>query len=379
MIAFRLAWPAFAYSIEDESMAKRTYAFVLTYLLFVCCWMSLALGVLAPWLVKILAPSSPAFYRADEAVGLLAFAASAYAGYTVLAIGIGRARRTQFNWIVSGVAAVLNIALNFALIPPYGMMGAAVATAAAYLALFVGMTINSQHVYPVPYQWRRVLTLSSVAIALTVSVTCPARSCSRSRSVSSTRCCCCRSASTCRRSARASGASCRSAARGGRSPRRRASMPMPPAAASRSARPPSTSRGTGTPLPLPLSATGGDAIVETSTGASGLFVASLLDVGPLPRAALGRRNALADLARDVALAVSPRDRSLHRGANVVGQARVDLRVAVHVLDRIAVTRDRVRGGDLAVLVPVVVDVVAARPGGRRLCGDRRRGNHQHGE
>src|SRR6478735_5616333 len=168
MIAFRLAWPAFAYSIEDESMAKRTYAFVLTYLLFVCCWMSLALGVLAPWLVRILAPSSPAFYRADEAVGLLSFAASAYAGYTVLAIGIGRARRTQFNWIVSGIAAVLNIALNFALIPPYGMMGAAVATAAAYLALFIGMTINAQHVYPVPYQWRRVLTLSSVAIALTV-------------------------------------------------------------------------------------------------------------------------------------------------------------------------------------------------------------------
>ena len=57
---------------------------------------------------------------------------------------------------------------------------------------------------------------------------------------------------------------------------------MPPAAASRSARPPSTSRGTGTPLPLPLSATGGDAIVETSTGASGRFVASLLEFGPLP-------------------------------------------------------------------------------------------------
>ena len=88
--------------------------------------------------------------------------------YTVLAIGIGRARRTQYNWIVSGVAAALNIALNFALIPRYGMMGAAVSTAAAYVALFVGMTINSQHVYPVPYQWRRVLTLSSVAIALTV-------------------------------------------------------------------------------------------------------------------------------------------------------------------------------------------------------------------
>ena len=169
MIAFRLAWPAFAYSIDDDATAKRTYSFVLTYLLFVCCWISLALGVFAPWIVKVLAPSDPQFYRADKAIGLLAFASTAYAGYTVLAIGIGRARRTQFNWIVSGVAAALNIALNFALIPRYGMMGAAVSTAAAYVALFLGMTINSQQVYPVPYQWRRVLTLSSVAIALTVA------------------------------------------------------------------------------------------------------------------------------------------------------------------------------------------------------------------
>ena len=168
MIAFRLAWPAFAYSIEDDESAKRTYSFVLTYLLFVCCWVSLALGTLAPWIVRILAPSSPGFYRAEEAVGLLSFASTAYAGYTVLAIGIGRARRTQFNWIVSGAAAVLNIGLNFWLIPRYGMMGAAVSTAAAYVALFLGMMINSQQVYPVPYQWRRVLTLSAVAVALTI-------------------------------------------------------------------------------------------------------------------------------------------------------------------------------------------------------------------
>ena len=167
MIAFRLAWPAFAYSIDDENAAKRTYSYVLTYLLFVCCWISIALGTLAPWLVKILAPSKPGFYRADEAVGVLSFGATAYAGYTVLAIGIGRARQTQFNWIVSGAAAALNVALNFVLIPPYGMMGAAISTAAAYVALFVGMTLNSQRVYPVPYQWRRVLTLSSVAIGLT--------------------------------------------------------------------------------------------------------------------------------------------------------------------------------------------------------------------
>ena len=51
LMAFRLAWPAFAYSIEDDRDAKRTYPFVFTYLIFVCSWLSLALGLLAPWIV----------------------------------------------------------------------------------------------------------------------------------------------------------------------------------------------------------------------------------------------------------------------------------------------------------------------------------------
>src|SRR5262245_61267286 len=158
MIAFRLAWPAFAYSIEDDREAKRTYSYVLTYLLFLCSWISIALGVLAPWLVDLLA-RGPGFARAADAVGLLSFAATAYAGYTVVAIGIGRARQTQFNWVVSGIAAAINIGLNVALIPLYGMIGAAIATLAAYLALFLLMVLNSSRVYPVDYQWRRVGTL----------------------------------------------------------------------------------------------------------------------------------------------------------------------------------------------------------------------------
>jgi len=168
LAVFQLAWPAFAYSIEEEHVAKRTYAFVLTYLMLLCSWGSLVLGLLSPWIVRILAPRNEAFWRASEAVGILCFSATAYAGYTVLAIGIGRARRTQFNWIVTGAAALLNVALNFALIPPYGMMGAAIATLAAYVAMFVGMSLNAQRVWPVPYQWRRVLTLSLVAAALLV-------------------------------------------------------------------------------------------------------------------------------------------------------------------------------------------------------------------
>jgi O-antigen/teichoic acid export membrane protein len=167
MTAFQLAWPAFAYSIRDDNTARRTYSYVLTYLLFVTCWMSLAIGSLAPWIVHVFDPKHH-FGRSAEAVPILCFATAAYSGYSVLAIGIGRMRQTQFNWVVSGAAAVVNIVLNVALIPPYGMMGAAISTVVAYVVLFVGMWLRSRRIYPVPYQWRRIVTLAAVAVGLTI-------------------------------------------------------------------------------------------------------------------------------------------------------------------------------------------------------------------
>ena len=165
--AFRTAWPAFAYSIKSDDEAKRAYAFVLTYLTVITCWASLALGVLSPWLVRLL--GTPEFYEGARSVSLLCFAGAAFTAYTVVAIGVGRARKTQFNWVVSGVAAAVNIGLNFALIPPYGQIGAAIATVVAYTLMFVLMTLNAQRVFPAPYQWRRVVTAAGIAVALDVT------------------------------------------------------------------------------------------------------------------------------------------------------------------------------------------------------------------
>src|SRR3954447_3127023 len=167
MFAFRTAWPAFAYSIEDDRDAKRTYSFVLTYLLTFTSWLALALGALAPWWVRLL--TDPRYQRAEKGVALLAFAGAVYAGYVVLAIGSGRARKTQLNWVVTGAGAAVNVGLNFWLVPHWGMVGAAVSTAVAYVVLFGGMALYAQHVYPVQYQWRRVVTCVGAAVGLTVA------------------------------------------------------------------------------------------------------------------------------------------------------------------------------------------------------------------
>jgi O-antigen/teichoic acid export membrane protein len=109
-----------------------------------------------------------AFWPGADVVAPLAFAGALWGGYTVVAIGIGRTRRTQFNWVITGSAAALDVVLNLLLVPRYGIHGAAAAAVSSFALMFAAMGVYAQRVYPVPYQWRRVLTLLAVAVALTV-------------------------------------------------------------------------------------------------------------------------------------------------------------------------------------------------------------------
>lgn len=166
--AFQIAWPAFAYSIEDEKEAKRAYSFVLTYLMFIAAWVALALSLFAHWIVHTLAQKH-GYWPADSAIPALAYSSVFYAGFTVVTIASGRMRNTQFNWVAAALAAVLNFGLNLWLIPAYGMLGAAYATLAAYALLMAVRTWNAQRMYPVAYQWRRVAVLLLVAGGLTLA------------------------------------------------------------------------------------------------------------------------------------------------------------------------------------------------------------------
>jgi O-antigen/teichoic acid export membrane protein len=164
--AFRTAWPAFAHSIEDDREARRTYGFVMTYVVYVTCWAALALSLLAPWLLRLMTTED--YYAAENVVAPLAFAGAAFSAYVVSQIGTHRARRTRSNWVVTGAGALANVALNVALIPPFGRMGAAVATLATYVAIFVLMAWRAQRLYHVPYQWRRIAQIVVVAVGVTV-------------------------------------------------------------------------------------------------------------------------------------------------------------------------------------------------------------------
>jgi O-antigen/teichoic acid export membrane protein len=157
MGAFQTAWAPFAHAVrgeEGDETAKATYAHVMTYWAFVMGWASVALAMLTPPYILLAFPDSA--HGAVPVVTLLALGTVLYGGYLIVNIGVTISRRTRLTPIIATIAAGVNLGLNFLAIPRYGIVGAGLTTVVGYgLLLWLGW-LNSQHSYPVPYEWPRI-------------------------------------------------------------------------------------------------------------------------------------------------------------------------------------------------------------------------------
>jgi len=157
---FQLAFPPLAYSIADDDEARRAYSLVFTWFAAVCAFGVAGLWLDARWIVDLLA--APDFFRAHEAIGLLATGISLYALYLVLVVILGRTGRTEFSFPATVIGTVVNVALNLILIPPLGIVGAGLALALSYLVVLAIMYVLTQRLFPVPYEWGRLVLLLAV-------------------------------------------------------------------------------------------------------------------------------------------------------------------------------------------------------------------------
>jgi O-antigen/teichoic acid export membrane protein len=161
---FNLAWPPLAYSIRDDEAARRTYAVIITYYLLLAFSVVLALSLEARWIVRALA--APDFFDAYKAVPLVATGVALYALYLVLAVSVQRTGRTGFNFPVTGTALAVNIGLNLALIPPYGLVGAGIALVGAYVVMIGLMYVVTRRVFPLRLEWARLARIVGIAAGL---------------------------------------------------------------------------------------------------------------------------------------------------------------------------------------------------------------------
>jgi O-antigen/teichoic acid export membrane protein len=98
----------------------------------------------------------------------LLLAIIAFALSSVTMAGISYTRRPTFFAIGAGTAFAVHVALNFALMPSIGMLGAALSTLVAYGLLALLYLVVSQRLYPTRYEGRKVAVTLALASAIGV-------------------------------------------------------------------------------------------------------------------------------------------------------------------------------------------------------------------
>ncbi|MCW2962534.1 MAG: polysaccharide biosynthesis protein [Thermoleophilia bacterium] len=169
--ALQLSWQPFAYSIKDDGEARRAYALVTTWFAAVMGWLVSGLALLADPVVRGMTP--PKYYEATLITPLLALSAGIYGAYFLVGIGASRVKRTGWHAAVAFCAVAVSLAANLALVPVFGVMGAAAAAVLANCTLVGCMLFRAQRVFHVDYELRRIarpvlLTAAALAAAYTL-------------------------------------------------------------------------------------------------------------------------------------------------------------------------------------------------------------------
>ena len=116
---------------------------------------------------EVRALASASYARADVLVPYLFMSALLFGVY-IFAPGLTIANRTRLFALISVSAGLSNLVLALLLVPPFGILGAGVATAASSAWFFVLLMAYSQRHYPVAHDWPRLACALAVAIGLLV-------------------------------------------------------------------------------------------------------------------------------------------------------------------------------------------------------------------
>ena len=164
--AFRMAWAPFGFAVAKQKDARQFYAKVLTYYLMGLSLLCVFCSLFAREILMVL--TRPAYYGGSKVVGSLTFSAVGYGVIPITAIGLALTKKTQFNGLAFGVAAIANVVLNFILVPKFSIMGASLATVISFFIANLISYIVSQKYYYIPFELTKIFKILAFSAGIIV-------------------------------------------------------------------------------------------------------------------------------------------------------------------------------------------------------------------
>jgi O-antigen/teichoic acid export membrane protein len=170
---FDYAWRPFFLTNARESDAKLLFSKVFTYFILIMLFVFLGVSFFVEDLVRI-EVFGKHFFHPDywSGVAIVPWILLGYVfngAYVVFIAGAYLEKKTKFLPFITGLGALVNIGVNFLLIPTMGIMGAAIATFVSYAVMAVTMYFASRRFYAIHYEWSKV---TGIAVAAAVAFIC---------------------------------------------------------------------------------------------------------------------------------------------------------------------------------------------------------------
>lgn len=154
---------------HDPDRAAVAVGTSLTYLVVGLGVLATGLAALAPEVAAVL--GGPEYAPAARAIPLLCMGSVAYGTASITASGMTMTHRTGRLAGLAVGAAVVNVVAALALVPPFGMLGAAGAALVGYVVLTTAYLTTSQRLWAIRIEWRRLTVVVGLLALVTVTTT----------------------------------------------------------------------------------------------------------------------------------------------------------------------------------------------------------------
>jgi len=170
VMMFQYAWQPFFLHNAKEENAKEIFSKVFTYFTITGGIILVTISLFIDDLVKIQIMNKSfigeAYWGGLSIVPIILLAYLFNGFHYIFSAGLFIREKSNSVPLIMGIAAGVNIAVNFILIPVMDIFGAALATLASYFVLAAGFFIVSQKLYNIKYEYSKMIRLFSL---LTVS------------------------------------------------------------------------------------------------------------------------------------------------------------------------------------------------------------------
>ena len=160
--AFEYAWAPFYYATSREPGAQQVFRTVTTYGVAALALMTAGLSAIGADLLGLITKGQ--FVAAAPVVTWTAVGVFFYGVYLLTSIGLNITSHTSYYPVSTAVGAAVNVGLNLALVPAYGILGAAWANGAAYAIQSAIAFRFSQRFYPISYERGRIARAVGAAL-----------------------------------------------------------------------------------------------------------------------------------------------------------------------------------------------------------------------